>query len=123
MQKSLNSVFANIFRLIPTWGEGFTYRHLKRQVILELIDNRDDMLTKLQQHLDKTKLSYKQAITEIITCDNLEPIPELLGNFILAAISVVIGQPIVVVKPTIERKQDQNLMPVTNYANVDYLFH
>ena len=82
------------------------------------------MLTKLQRHLDKTKFSYEQAVTEIITRDNLEPISELLGDFILAAISVVIGQPIIVVKPTIERKQDANLMPVTNYyANVDYLFH
>ena len=59
-----------------------------------------------------------------MTHDNLEPIPELLGDFILAAISVIIGRPIIVVKPTIERKQDANLMPVTNYyANVDYLFH
>ena len=91
MQKSLNSLFANIFRLIPTWGEGFTYRHLKQQVILELIDNRDKMLTKLQQHLDKTKLSYEQAVTEIMTHDNLEPLPKLLGDFILAVISVVIG--------------------------------
>ena len=91
MQKSLNSLFANIFWLIPTWGEGFTYRHLKHQVNLELIDNREDMLTKLQRHLDKTKLSYKQAVTEIMTHDNLEPILDLLGDFILAAISVVIG--------------------------------
>ena len=82
------------------------------------------MLTKLQRHLDKTQLSYKQAITEIMTCDNLEPIQDLLGDFILVATSVIISRPIIVVKPTIERKQDANLMPVTNYyANVDYLFH
>ena len=115
MQKSLNSLFTNIFQLIPTWGEGFTYRHLKQQVILELIDNREEMLTKLQRHLDKTKFSYKQAVTEIITQDNLEQIPELLGYFILAAISIVIGRPIIVIKPSIERKQDANFMPVTNY--------
>ena len=82
------------------------------------------MLTKLQQHLNKRKLSYEQAVMEIMTHDNLEPIPDLLGNFILAAISIVISRPIIVVKPTIKRKQDANLMPVTNYyANVDYLFH
>ena len=69
-------------------------------------------------------MSYKQAVTEIITQDNLKPIPELLGNFILAAISVVISDLIIVVKPSIERKEDGNLMPVTNYyTNVDYLFH
>ena len=69
-------------------------------------------------------MSYKEAVTEIITQDNLEPILELLSNFILAGISVVIGHPIIVVKPSIERKQDANLIPVTNYcANVDYLFH
>ena len=69
-------------------------------------------------------MSYEQAITEIITWDNLKPIPELLGDFILAAISVIIGHPIIVIKPSIKRKQDANLIPVTNYyTNVDYLFH
>ena len=51
----------------------------------------------------------------------MEPIPDLLGDFILATISIVTGLPIIVIKPSIERMQDANLLPVTNYnASVDY---
>ena len=82
------------------------------------------MLKKLEKHLDKSKFTYEQAVTEIINRDNLEPIPDLLGDFILAAISIVTGLPIIVIKPSIEQTQDANLLPVTNYhASVDYLFH
>ena len=82
------------------------------------------MLKKLEKHLDKSKFTYEQAVTEIINRDNLELIPDLLGDFILAAISIVTGLPIIVIKPSIERTQDANLLPVTNYhASVDYLFH
>ena len=114
----------NVFRLIPTWPEGFTYRHLKWDIIVNLIDEREDMLKKLDKHLDKSKFTYEQAVMEIINRDNLEAIPDLLGDFILAAISIVTGLPIIVIKPSIEQMQDANLMPVTNYhASVDYLFH
>ena len=78
------------------------YRHLKRDVIVNLIDEWEDMLKKLKKHLDKSKFTYEQAVTEIINRDNLEPIPDLLGNFILAAISIVTGLPIIVIKPSIE---------------------
>ena len=60
------------------------------------------MLKKLEKHLDKSKFTYEQAVTEIINRDNLEPIPDLLGDFILAAISIVTGLPIIVIKPSIE---------------------
>ena len=78
------------------------YRHLKRDVIVNLIDERHDMLKKLEKHLDKSKFTYEQAVTEIINRDNLEPIPDLLRDFILAAISIVMGLPIIVIKPSIE---------------------
>ena len=91
---------------------------------MNLIDEWEDMLKKLEKHLDKSKFTYEQAVTEIINRDNLELIPDLLGDFILAAISIVMGLPIIVIKPSIERMQDANLLPVTNYhASVDYLFH
>ena len=78
------------------------YRHLKRDVIVNLIDEHHDMLKKLEKHLDKSKFTYEQAVTEIINRDNLEPILDLLGDFILAAISIVMGLPIIVIKPSIE---------------------
>ena len=69
---------------------------------MNLIDEQHDMLKKLEKHLDKSKFTYEQAVTEIINRDNLEPIPDLLGDFILAAISIVTGLPIIVIKPSIE---------------------
>ena len=124
MQKSLNLLFANFFRLVPTWPNGYTFRHLKQQVIVELLDEWEEMLQKLQHHLDRTKMMYEEAVTEIINRDNMEPIHELLGDFILGAISIVTSIPIIVIKPRIERTEDANLMPKTNYyAYVDYLFH
>ena len=88
---------------------------------MNLIDEWHDMLKKLEKHLVKSKFTYEEAVTEIINRDNLEPIPDVLGNFILAAISIETGLPIIVIKPSIERTQDANLLPITNYhASVDY---
>ncbi|MCG8624852.1 MAG: hypothetical protein MJE68_22995, partial [Proteobacteria bacterium] len=119
----MNSLFANVFRLGSGWPEGTTYRHLKRHVIVELIEKRDDMLPQLQRNLDKSAFSYADAVNEIIARDNLEDIPEGLGDFILAAISLVTGLPIYVIKPRIEKDKDANLRPVTNYIPyTEYLF-
>ena len=89
-----------------------------------LVDERHDVVGKLQTHLDKSKLSYQEAVCAIRDLDTDEPIPEHLGDFILAAISIAINIPIIVVKPIIERTQDANLRPITQYnAETVYLFN
>ena len=75
-------VFANVFRLILMWPDGFTYCHWKRQVLIELIDECQEMSMRLQCNFNKSKLSYEEAITEIVIYNDLESIPDLLGNFI-----------------------------------------
>ena len=112
MKKSLNSLFSNVHRLIYGWPEGHTFKHLKCLVLLMLVDERHDVVGKLQTHLDKSKLSYQEAVCAIRDLDTDEPIPEHLGDFILAAISIAINIPIIVVKPIIERTQDANLRPI-----------
>ena len=89
-----------------------------------LVDERHDVIGKLQTHLDKSKLSYQEAVCAIRDLDTDEPIPEHLGDFILAAISIAINIPIIVVKPIIEHTQDANLRPITQYnAETVYLFN
>ena len=81
------------------------------------------MQEKLMRHLDKSTFTYEEAINEIRTRDNLEPIPEHLGDFIIAAISVTTGIPVYVIKPVITRTKDVNDRTVTEYgAETEYLF-
>ena len=106
------------------WPDGYLFTHLKRDVLKRLVDEREEMAPKLQTHLDKTTLTYEEAVTEIKTRNNLEPIPKDLGDFVLAAISITIGRPIFIVKPVIERSKDANDRPVTRYnARLEYLFN
>ena len=121
--KSLNSIFYTVHQMFHSWPAGHTYKHLKREVLLNLINERETYCTKLQMHLDKQELSYMDAVLEINARDTDEAIPPALGDFILGAISLTTDTPIYIIYPTVERTQDVNRMPVTtNIPNVEYLF-
>ena len=110
--------------MVHGWPDGHTYKHLKRAVLLKLVEEREDVVEKLQRHLDKSSFTYEEAVEEIRSRNNLEEIPKYLGDFVLAAISLTIGLPIYVVKPVVERTVDQNQRPVVRYnAQVEYLFN
>ena len=88
-----------------------------------LVEKRDEFLPRIGEHLHKSKLSYKDAVQAIRERDEEEPIPKDLGDFILAAISLVIREPILVVKPVIETTKDPNGRTTTVYnCKVEYLF-
>ena len=96
---------------------------MKREVLLNLIEEREAFSSKLQHHLDKQPLSYKDVILQINSRDSDKEIPPTLGDFILAAISLTIGILIFLVYPTVERSKDNNDRPiVTNAAHTEYLF-
>ena len=121
--KCLNSIFSNFYRMVHGWPTNHTFKNLKHEVILNLIEDSNEMATKLQPHLDKQLLMYQQAVEEINARDNLEDIPEALGNFIITAISLMTGIPIYIVYLTKEKHQDA-LRTVTKYgAKTEYLFH
>ena len=103
--------------MVHGWPANHSFKNLKHEVLLNLIEDRDDMATKLQPHLDKQLLIYQQAVEEINAWDNLEDIPEALGDFIIAAISLTTGIPIYIVYPTMEKHQDAGtLHTVTKYG-------
>ena len=89
--KSLNSIFLNFWQMVYGWPDGHTFKHLKRQILFNLIEHWETYATKLQQHLDKQPLSYKEALLQISNHDQNEPIPTALGDFVLAAISLTTG--------------------------------
>ena len=109
--------------MVYGWPDGHTFKHLKREVLLNLIEEREAFSSKLQHHLDKQPLCYKDAVLQINSRDSDEEIPPALGDFILAAISLTIGIPIFLVYPTVECSKDNNDRPiVTNAAHMEYLF-
>ena len=60
--KSLNSIFVNIHQMVYGWPDGHMFKHLKCEVLLNLIKEREAFSMKLQHHLDKQPLSYKDAV-------------------------------------------------------------
>ena len=86
--------------------EGLQFTHLKRATIINLIKEREYLSGKLSRHLDKTTLTYQEAVEAIMAQGDDDPIPKDLGDFILAAISNTIKRPILVVKPTFEKVKD-----------------
>ena len=70
--------------MVYGWPDGHTFKHLKHEVLLNLIEERKAFSSKLQHHLDKLLLSYKDAVLEINSRDSDEEIPSALGDFILA---------------------------------------
>ena len=93
----MNTVFYNIHQMIPGWPVGHTHKHLKREVLVNLVQEREEFTTKLQIHLDKQEMSYRDAVLEINKRNGDEDIPMALGDFILAAISLTIKIPIYVI--------------------------
>ena len=109
--------------MISGWPVRHTYKHLKREVLYNLIDEREEYCMKLQFHLDKQDMCYRDAVLEINKRDGDEDIPPALGDFILVAISLTIKLPIYVIYLTVEHTMDANDRPVTKYfQNIEYLF-
>ena len=106
--KFLNSIFANVHQMVQGWPDGHTHKHLKREVLVNLIDDREYYASKLQHHLDKRDKTYKEAVIEIKQRDDDQPIPPALGDFIIAAISLTTMIPIFVIYPTVDRTKDVN---------------
>ena len=64
---------------------------------------------KLQHHLDKQEKTYKQAVMEIKDRDEVQAIPEALGDFVIAAISLMTMKiPVFIIYPTVDRTMDVN---------------
>ena len=101
-----------------------THKHLKHEVVYNLIEHREDFATKLQFHLDKQDMTYMDAVLEINKRDGDEQIPLALGDFILADISLTIKIPIYVIYQTVQHTKDVNDHPITKFTpNIEYLFH
>ena len=121
--KLLNSIFANFHQMVHSWPDGHTHKHLKHEVLVNLIDDREYYATKLQHHLDKQSLTYKDAVIEINNRDDDQAIPLALGDFIIGAISLMMKIPMFIIHPTVDKTKDVNDWPVTeNHANIEYLF-
>ena len=82
------------------------------------------MATLLQPYLDKQSLSYREAVEAINDSDNVEEIPEALGDFIIAAISLTTHIPVYVVYLTSEKMKDAGTMhTITKFGvKTEYLF-
>ena len=92
-------------------------------MLYNLIKEREEYATKLPFHLDKQELCYRDAVLEINKHDGDEDIPAVLGDFILAAISLTIKIPIFVIYPMVDHTTDVNNWPVTKFLlNIKYLF-
>ena len=122
--RNLNVIFYNIHQMISRWPVGHTHKHLKREVLYNLIDEHEEYCTKLQFLLDNQDMCHRDAVLEINKQDGDEDIPSALGDFILVAISLTIKLPIYVIYLTVECTTDANDQPVTKYfPNIEYLFH
>ena len=109
--------------MISGWQVAHTHKHLKREVLYNLITEQEDYVTKLQFHLDKQELCYRDTILEIHKRDGNEDIPAVLSDFILVAISLTIKIPIFVIYPMVDRTTDANNQPVMKFMpNIEYLF-
>ena len=94
--------------MVQGWPDGHTHKHLKREVLVKLIKDLQYYAMKLQHHLDKQEKTYKQAVIEIKKHDEVQPIPEALGDFVIAAISLTTKIPVFIIYPTVDRTTDVN---------------
>ena len=109
--------------MVHGWPLGHMHKNLKREVLLNLIEEREWFATKLQMYLDKQSLCYHNAVLEINKRDNGEVIPEALGDFILGAILLTMKIPIFLIYPSVDRTKDVNNRPIPTYgAHIEYLF-
>ena len=104
--------------------DGHTHKHLKRDVLINLIDDRQYYATKLQHHLDKQDKTYKEAVLKIKERDgDNHEIPPASGDFIIGAISLTTKITVFIIYPTVDRTMDVNDRLITqNHANIEYLF-
>ena len=104
-KKHLNRIFYNFHQMVDGWVEDHTHKHLKCEVLINLIQERETYATKFQMHLDKQPLSYRDAVLAINSLDSEnDNIPEALGDFIIGAISLTTKIPVFIIYPKVEKK-------------------
>ena len=109
--------------MVHGWPVGHTHKHLKGEVIYNLVEDHEEYTTKLQFHLDKQDLTYMDTVLEINKQNGDEEIPPALRDFILAAISLMIKILIYMIYPTVQCTKDVNDWPVMKFMpNIEYLF-
>ena len=67
VKRHLNSVFYNFHQMVDGWAEGHTHKHLKREVLVNLIEHRESYATKLQHILISSRFVIVMLCSKYIT--------------------------------------------------------
>ena len=84
----------------PAW---FKVKHLKNQLLIFIVDNRETFIQDLDVHLNKTKKSLQQICFDLLEDNDLN----YAIDFIISALSVMLEIPILMVRP-IQHKSKTN---------------
>ena len=84
----------------PVW---FKVKHLKNQLLIFIVDNRETLVQDLDVHLNKTKKSLQQFCFDLLEDNDLN----YAIDFIISALSVMLEIPILMVRP-IQHKNKTN---------------
>ena len=84
----------------PAW---FKVKHLKNQLLIFIVDNRETLVNDLDVHLNKTKKSLQQICFDLLEDNDLN----YTIDFIISALSLMLEIPILMVHP-IQHKSKTN---------------
>ena len=84
----------------PAW---FKVKHLKNQLLIYIVDNRETLVNDLDVHLNKTKKLLQQICFDLLEDNDLN----YAIDFIISALSLMLEIPILMVRP-IQHKSKTN---------------
>ena len=79
---------------------GYTWVHLKHEVMMFLVNKREQIWDDMVIHVNKSSLSYKDICKHYINASDHTPIADGTGNFIITGACLFLQLPIIIVKPT-----------------------
>ena len=91
-------LWLNIHLQLGHLKRGYTWVHLKREVMMFLVNKREQIWDDMVIHVNKSSLCYKDICQHNINASNSTPIADGTGDFIIAGAHLFLQLPIIIVK-------------------------
>ena len=129
-----NTLWANMHIQLGHLQPGHNWVHLKHEVLMFIINKREQIWDQMAVHVDKSTFSYQEICKHYIEAKTDTPIAKGMGDFIITGTRLFLDLLIIIVKPCyVQRKGNKMDTVVHKYkctvqdkiwtqTNVQYLW-
>ena len=105
----VNTIWLSIHLQLGHLKRGYSWVHLKHEVMMFIINKREQIWDEMVIHVNKSSLSYQEICKHYIEATDSTPVADRTGDFIIVGARLFLRLPILIVKPMYVDKPCNNV--------------